>query len=135
MPQRPATPPSPDDSLFLTVVNPYPAQPYQNYEDSKSFARWIACIVGEKNLRSYYHKPSSPNAVIIELTDEYTNLRRVLGAHRWHDILQDSTEVPNEVSSIFPCTMTTTRSIEKRLWLRCDVEESWFKRWSPATDP
>lgn len=63
MPKRPPTPPLADDSLFFTVVNPFPGAPYQSLEDSKAFARWIACIVGEENLLSFYHKPKArPNA-------------------------------------------------------------------------
>ena len=57
MVKRPPTPPSPEDSQFFTVVNPYPAQPYLTMEDSKIFARWIACIVGEDNLLSFHYKP------------------------------------------------------------------------------
>ena len=57
MVKRPPTPPSPEDSQFFTVVNPYPAQPYLTMEDSKTFARWIACIVGEENILSFHYKP------------------------------------------------------------------------------
>ena len=60
MVKRPAPPPSADDSEFYTVVNPYPAQPYLTAKDKKTFARWIACVVGEENLLTFFYKPKVP---------------------------------------------------------------------------
>ena len=57
MPKRPPTPPSTDDSQFLTIVNPYPDQPFEALEHIITFARWVACMVGEENLLAFYHKP------------------------------------------------------------------------------
>ena len=57
MPKRPPTPPSTDDSQFFTIVNPYPDQPFEALEHSITFARWVACMVGEENLLAFYHKP------------------------------------------------------------------------------
>ncbi|TFK78642.1 hypothetical protein K466DRAFT_606790 [Polyporus arcularius HHB13444] len=135
MPKRSPTPPSTDDSQFLTVVNPYPDQPYEALEHSIIFARWIACVIGEENLLAFYHKPKSPNVVIIEVSKEGFNLRRLLGKHRWSEMLKKpNKEEAAQVSSVFPCKKNTGWSLEKIRWLRRDVESSWFKNWSPADD-
>ena len=57
MPKRAPTPPPTDDSLFFTVINPYPQQPYLSPEDSETFARWIACVIGSDNFVAFWHKP------------------------------------------------------------------------------
>ncbi|KAM5537870.1 hypothetical protein V8D89_008346 [Ganoderma adspersum] len=136
MPKRPPTPPPPDDSLFFTVVNPYPEQPHQTVHDSKAFAQWIASIVGKHNLYAFYHKPRSPNMVIVEVSkDGFTDFRRLLGEHRWREVLR----APNgghakEVSRIFPCTMSTPRSLQKECWQQVNIEASWLNKWSPQED-
>lgn len=74
--------------------------------------------------------------VVVEVSkDGFIDLRRLLGEHRWREVLQ----IPNEghadeVSSIFPCTMTTPRSLQKECWQQVDVEASWFHMWSPEED-
>ncbi|KAI1790385.1 hypothetical protein LXA43DRAFT_1095529 [Ganoderma leucocontextum] len=136
MPKRPATPPPPDDTQFFTVVNPYPEQPYQTDQGSKTFARWIASMVGQHTLYAFHHKPKSPNMVVIEVSkDGFSDFRRLLGEHRWREVLK----TPNkdhayEVSRIFPCTMTTPRSLVKEGWQHINVEWSWFNKWSPGND-
>lgn len=57
MPKRAQTPPPADDTRFFTVVNPYPEHPYVALEDSKTFARWIACMIGQEHLLAFHHKP------------------------------------------------------------------------------
>ena len=42
-------------------MHPYPYRPQQDLEDSKTFALWIACIVGSENLVAFYHKPKVSN--------------------------------------------------------------------------
>ncbi|KAI0753349.1 hypothetical protein C8Q80DRAFT_1267759 [Daedaleopsis nitida] len=134
MRKRAPSPPPHNDSLFFTVVNPYPDQPHQSPEDSKMFSRWIACIVGADRLHAFYHKPKSANMVIIEVRQD-VDLRRLLGAHRWAEILRNPhPEDKDEVSSIFRCTKTSDHAMEKETWVRRDVEEAWFRKWSPATD-
>ncbi|PIL33751.1 hypothetical protein GSI_04376 [Ganoderma sinense ZZ0214-1] len=116
MPRRLPTPPPPDDSLFFTVVNPYPEQPYQSSQGRKVFARWIASIVGRQRLYAFYHRPKSPSMVIIEVSkDDFSNLdlRRLLGAHRWGAILK----TPNN-----------------ECWQKVDIEAFWLHKWSPEED-
>ncbi|TBU26750.1 hypothetical protein BD311DRAFT_847178 [Dichomitus squalens] len=136
MPKRAATPPPADDTQYFTVVNPYPQLPQLGTEDSKTVARWIACIIGQENLYAFYHKPNSPNVVIIEVPkDGFLDLRLLLGEHRWSEFLKAPSEKSaSEVSKIFPCKMTTQRSIEKVMWLRRDVQSSWFRNWNPERD-
>ncbi len=78
MPKRSPTPPSTDDSQFLTVVNPYPDQPYEALEHSIIFARWIACVIGEENLLAFYHKPKvRPSSQSRVLSNKWFNGMRV----------------------------------------------------------
>ncbi|KAI0363996.1 hypothetical protein BV20DRAFT_59720 [Pilatotrama ljubarskyi] len=135
MPKRAPTPPPADDTRFFTVVNPYPEQPYLALEDSKIFARWIACIIGQEHLLAFYHKPKSPNVVIIETSKFGPDFNRLTGEHRWQEFLQKPcASERHEASRIFPCTLTTTRAMEKTGWICRDIPMSWFKRWSPDND-
>ncbi|KAH9888361.1 hypothetical protein C8Q73DRAFT_807450 [Cubamyces lactineus] len=114
MPKRAPTPPPADDTRFFTVVNPYPEQPYLALDDSRTFARWIACIIGQEHILAFYHKPKSPNVVLIETLKDGPDFDRLMGEHRWCEFLQKPTPVESrEVSSIFPCTLTTTRMVQK----------------------
>ncbi|KAI9061374.1 hypothetical protein FKP32DRAFT_1654583 [Trametes sanguinea] len=135
MPKRAPTPPPADDTRFFTVINPYPEQPYLALEDSKTFARWVACIIGEEHLLAFHHKPKSPNVVIIETSKTGPDFHRLMGEHRWGAFLSKpgSGEV-HEASYIFPCTLTTTRAVEKAGWICRDVTSAWFKRWSPKSN-
>lgn len=56
------------ESLFFTVVNPYPYRPHQSPEHSKTFSRWIACIVGADRLRAFYHTPKVRPASYVTLS-------------------------------------------------------------------
>ncbi|KAL7277622.1 hypothetical protein ACG7TL_008549 [Trametes sanguinea] len=116
MPKRAPTPPPADDTRFFTVINPYPEQPYLALEDSKTFARWIACIIGEEHLLAFHHKPKSPNVVIIETSKTGPDFHKLMGAHRWGAFLRKP------------------ESAEKAGWICRDVASSWFKRWSPESD-
>ncbi|KAI8970985.1 hypothetical protein BD414DRAFT_426819 [Trametes punicea] len=114
MPKRAPTPPPTDDTRFFTVVNPYPAQPYITLEDGRTFARWIACIVGREHLLAFHHKPKSPNVVIIETTKVGPDFSKLMGEHRWREMLRRPSAMEmHEVSYIFPCTLSTTRAVEK----------------------
>ncbi|KAI0351992.1 hypothetical protein OH77DRAFT_828989 [Trametes cingulata] len=135
MPKRAPTPPPADDTRFFTVVNPYPEQPYLTPEDSKIFARWIACIIGQEHLLAFYHKPKSPNVVIIETSKFGPDFSGLMGEHRWEEILKKpSGSEMREASRIFPSTLTTTRVMEKTGWICRDIPMFWFKKWSPSND-
>ncbi|KAI0827747.1 hypothetical protein BC628DRAFT_154328 [Trametes gibbosa] len=135
MPKRAQTPPPADDTRFFTVVNPYPEQPYVALEDSKTFARWIACMIGQEHLLAFHHKPKSPNVVIIEASKVGPDFSRLMGEHRWSMVLKNPEEYERqEASYIFPCALTTTRAIEKTGWVCRDIPSSWFRRWSPDSD-
>ncbi|KAI0645011.1 hypothetical protein C8Q79DRAFT_745657 [Trametes meyenii] len=58
-----------------------------------------------------------------------------MGEHRWKDFLRapDATEV-DEVSYIFPCTLSTSRAIAKAGWICHDIPLTQFKKWSPEKD-
>ncbi|KAI0669445.1 hypothetical protein C8Q78DRAFT_977233 [Trametes maxima] len=114
MPKRAPTPPPADDTRYFTVINPYPEQPYVALEDSKTFARWLASAIGQDHLLAFYHKPKSPNVVIVETSKSGPDFGYLMGEHRWRDFLRtpDVTEV-EETSYIFPCALSTSRAIAK----------------------
>ncbi|KAI0330400.1 hypothetical protein GY45DRAFT_752987 [Cubamyces sp. BRFM 1775] len=135
MPKRAPTPPPADDTRFFTVVNPYPEQPYMTLDDSRRFTRWITCIIGEDHLLAFYHKPKSPNVVLIETLKIGPDFDRLMGEHRWSEFLKKPSPAESrEVSSIFPCTLATSRMVQKAGWVCRDVSSSWFRKWSPQTD-
>ena len=74
--------------------------------------------------------------VVIEVSkDGFTDFRRLLGEHRWREVLRaPSRDHAKEVSSIFPCTMSTPRSLQKECWQQVNVEASWLNKWSPQED-
>ncbi|KAI0765707.1 hypothetical protein BD413DRAFT_481924 [Trametes elegans] len=114
MPKRAPSPTLSNDTLFFTVINPYPEQPYVTMQDSTTFARWIACIIGYDHLLAFYHKPKSPNVVIVETANFGSDSSLLVGEHRWSELLRtpDAREV-KEVSYIFPSTLRTHRAMEK----------------------
>ena len=68
--------------------------------------------------------------IILEISEEYGDWRRILGEHRWAEFLKNPT--PEEArlrSQIFFCTADTPRKIQKKGWKRVDVEDEWFLQW------
>ncbi|KAI0919209.1 hypothetical protein AcW1_003353 [Taiwanofungus camphoratus] len=134
MPKRiPTPPPGDDEPRYLTVVHPYP--PHANMEletDRKVFAFWLACCIGKDNLYAFFHKPLSPNMVIIEVNRNFPDFNNLLGEHRWRNFLRKpSQDEEDRVSKVFYCTYSTGREVQKYGWKRIFVEERWFKEWSP----
>ncbi|KAJ1306234.1 hypothetical protein OPQ81_010940 [Rhizoctonia solani] len=132
MPKREKTPPpGEDEPKFLSIFYPWP--PYvtlENEEESKKCARWIACFVGKDNLYAMFHKPSSPNTIIIEINHELTNekMRRILGEHDWKTAFPKYD--PDEGithSQVFYSTFQTRREVEKTGWKIRVVQDDWFK--------
>ncbi|EIW54091.1 uncharacterized protein TRAVEDRAFT_132647 [Trametes versicolor FP-101664 SS1] len=114
MVKRAPTPPPADDTRFFTVMNPYPQQPYIAPQDTKTFARWIACVIGQEHFLAFYHKPKSPNVVVIETSKFGPDFDRLMGEHRWSEFLRGPSNASGqETSSIFPCTLTTQRAVAK----------------------
>ena len=69
MVKRAPPPPSEDDTNYFAVFNPYPSQPYLTKEDTQSFARWLACIVGEENLIAFSYKTKVSIEVLVIIRD------------------------------------------------------------------
>ncbi|KAI0090886.1 hypothetical protein BDY19DRAFT_938117 [Irpex rosettiformis] len=132
MPKRAVTPPPPEDEpRYLTVAYPYP--PHGNMElvqDCAELSRWIACIVGKDALLALFHKPSSPNMVIIEVQREFGDWNSLLGEHRWSEVFKKCAPADKDrVSQIFWCEFNTGRRVQKYGWKRVYVEEKWFAQW------
>ncbi|CAL1711707.1 unnamed protein product [Somion occarium] len=120
MPKRPPTPPAPKEAEFLI----------------KTFVRWLACCTGKENFVALYHKPASPNMVIIEIRCKFTNWDGLLGLHKWSQFLRDpGPDERQRESKIFYCVLPNGRQVQKEGWKKLDVKESWFLNWDPANDP
>ncbi|KAI0074854.1 hypothetical protein K474DRAFT_1664954 [Panus rudis PR-1116 ss-1] len=136
MPKRQKTPPLPDDFKYLTVVYPYPA--FANMElpeDRKTFARWIACITGVEALVAFYYKPTSPNAVIIEVLKSFSRWDDLLGLHDWERVLKNpGVDEKGRVSKVFYCTWSEGRGIQKRGWKRIDIKNAWYQGWDAVNN-
>ncbi|OCH93537.1 hypothetical protein OBBRIDRAFT_790242 [Obba rivulosa] len=136
MPKRiPTPPPGDDEPKYLSVVHPYPAHANMEFDkDRKTCAFWISCCIGRENLLSLYHKPSSPNLVIIEVRREYPDFDNILGEHRWSEFLKNpSSDDKKRVSQVFYCTLSTGRQVQKNGWKNIVVEEHWFQLTQWAT--
>ncbi|KAI9568903.1 hypothetical protein HD554DRAFT_2096586 [Boletus coccyginus] len=136
MPKRiPTPPPADDEPKYLTVVHPYAISGTCNMElrkDREDFARWVACCINKDAFFAIFHKPSSRGMVIIEITRDYPHFDRILGEHRWSEFLQKPTkEEKGRATQVFYCTYSTGRIVQKNGWKRIDVDEAWFKAWSP----
>ncbi|KIJ66077.1 hypothetical protein HYDPIDRAFT_87531, partial [Hydnomerulius pinastri MD-312] len=70
--------------------------------------------------------------VIIEINRDYQHFDRILGEHRWSEILRNPTKEEKErATQVFYCAYNTGRIVQKNGWKRIYVEEAWFKTWSP----
>ncbi|CDO77597.1 hypothetical protein BN946_scf184936.g22 [Trametes cinnabarina] len=133
MPKRAKTPTIEDDAKYLTVVRPYPAHPNMELEDHRrEFARWIASCTGAFYLRAFYHKPTSPGSVIIEIDETFPEFKRLLGAHKWSEFLVEPNDEAHFVSKIFYCTWNSDRDVQKNGWKRVDVQDKWFRSKAPS---
>ncbi|KDN42367.1 hypothetical protein RSAG8_06858, partial [Rhizoctonia solani AG-8 WAC10335] len=103
-------------------------------EESKKCARWLACFIGKDNLYAMFHKPSSPNVIIIEINNELTDekMRNILGEHDWETVFPryDPDEGITH-SQIFYSTFRSRREVEKTGWKIRVVTDDWFKGFNP----
>ncbi|TDL22904.1 hypothetical protein BD410DRAFT_721962 [Rickenella mellea] len=116
MPKREPTPPPADDEpKYLTVNYPYPLHANMEIpEERKTLARWIACVMDQKDFFALYHKPTAPNMVIIEVARDSKNMEKLLGAHKWSEILRDPTEEEKKFESrVFYCVFNKGRDVQK----------------------
>ncbi|KAF8749767.1 hypothetical protein RHS01_09804 [Rhizoctonia solani] len=88
-------------------------------EESKKCARWLACFIGKDNLYAMFHKPSSPNVIIIE--------------HDWKTVFPkyDPDEGVTH-SQVFYSTFRSRREVEKTGWKIRPVVDEWFKGFNPT---
>ncbi|KAI0827749.1 hypothetical protein BC628DRAFT_1317715 [Trametes gibbosa] len=145
MPKRAKTPELNDGAKYLTVVNPYPPHPNLELQQHRiDFARWIAACTTPPYLLSFYHKPTSPGSVIIEIDESFPDFKRLLGAHKWSEFLSNPRDDDGFVSKVFYCTFNSDRVVQKNGehvcllalihhlssarsgWKRIDVEDKWF---------
>ncbi|KAI0657782.1 hypothetical protein C8Q70DRAFT_1073583 [Cubamyces menziesii] len=114
MPKRAKTPEIPDDAKYLTVVHPYPARPNMELEaHRRDFARWIAACIDPMYFRAFYHKPTSPGSVIVEIDETLPDFKCLLGMHKWSEILVEPRNEAHFVSRVFYCTWNSDRDVQK----------------------
>jgi hypothetical protein len=136
MPKREKTPPPGDDeSKYLSIYYPYP--PHSTLDEEKNVkecARWLACFVGKENLYTLFHKPSSPNVIIVEINPELTNqkMRGILGLHEWSEVFLKAPDDEITSSKIFYSTFGSRREVEKTGWKPVEVKDEHFKNFNPA---
>ncbi|KAH7911330.1 hypothetical protein BJ138DRAFT_1239209 [Hygrophoropsis aurantiaca] len=136
MPKRIATPPPGDDEpRYLTVVHPFVPSGHCNMElpmDRQDFARWVACCIDKDAVYCFFHKPRARDMVIIEVARKYQHCDRILGEHRWSEFLKNPSDVEkDQVTRVYYCTYNTGRIVQKNGWKRVEIDEDWFKNYSP----
>ncbi|EPQ55261.1 hypothetical protein GLOTRDRAFT_41678 [Gloeophyllum trabeum ATCC 11539] len=118
MPKRVSTPP-PDwksEPKYFTIYQPYPIHANMELDtDRKLLCFWIACILGDpKYLFALFHKPSSPNMVIIEVDRSCPSYERLLGEHKWSEfLLQPHCDEVARSSKIYYSRWSHARGVEK----------------------
>jgi hypothetical protein len=86
----------------------------------------------------------------VEKRSDGSLLEKLLGEHKWKDMLLDPDDDETGVSQIFPCLHTNREQVRKdgrpRLnqsssdfqncigWRSVDVEPKWFHGWSPENE-
>ncbi|KAG8698196.1 hypothetical protein FRC08_006072 [Ceratobasidium sp. 394] len=136
MPKREKTPsPGPDESKFLSIYYPFPPHSTLDEENNvKECARWLACFIGKDNLYTLFHKPSSPNVIIVEVNPELTDqkMRGILGEHDWNEVFVKIPEGDITSSRVFYSTFRSRREVEKTGWKAVEVQDELFKGFNPA---
>ncbi|KAG9092065.1 hypothetical protein FRC06_000266, partial [Ceratobasidium sp. 370] len=143
MPKREKTPPPGDDeSKYLRNLLYYCLIPtfvfvatLDEEKNVRECARWLACFIGKDNLYTLFHKPSSPNVIIVEINPELTNqkMRHILGEHDWSEVFIKAPDEDIPCSKIFYSTFGSRREVEKTGWKAVEVQDKYFKNFNPAS--
>ncbi|KAG5641600.1 hypothetical protein DXG03_004664 [Asterophora parasitica] len=136
MVKRAKSPDTDEDEKYFTIYQPYPLNANWELEDDYiAFSRWIATIIGTDPIHAFHYKPSARGMVLIEVDKKYPYNERLLGEHKWSEILNKPTnEEKGRVSQVFHSFYNTGRAAQKDGWKRIHVEARWFKNWVPTTN-
>ncbi|KAH9888363.1 hypothetical protein C8Q73DRAFT_655448, partial [Cubamyces lactineus] len=66
-------------------------------------------------------------SVIVEIDETLPDFKRLLGMHKWSEILVEPKEEARSASKVFYCTWNSDRDVQKNGWKRIDVVDRWFK--------
>ncbi|KAH9018786.1 hypothetical protein EDB83DRAFT_2570317 [Lactarius deliciosus] len=126
------SPPPADGSKYLIVACPYPLNAdLELHADQRALVLWLACCAGKDVLLAMFHRPTSPEMVIIEVDREFDRFHELLGVHAWSEFLTNPTEDQMDKSStMFYSTYNSARLV-KDGWKRVVIEEHWFQGWTP----
>ncbi|QRV98404.1 short chain dehydrogenase [Ceratobasidium sp. AG-Ba] len=94
----------------------------------------MACFVGKDNLWALFFKPSAPNVIIAEISNELTDekMRQILGRHDWSEVFVSREDDEVVCSLVFLSTFRTRREVEKTGWRTVDITDDIFKGFNPA---
>jgi len=97
-------------------------------------ARWLSCFIGKDYLYTLFHKPSSPNVIIVEASHELTDkkMRAILGEHHWDKVFVNFEDEGVTSSKVFYSTFQSRREVEKTGWKPVEIKDSYFKNFNPA---
>ncbi|PPQ75448.1 hypothetical protein CVT26_016222 [Gymnopilus dilepis] len=134
MVKRPKSPDVVEEGRYFTVYQPYPLNVNMLIEEDQiRCAQWIAECIGPQHLLVIYHKPTARGMILLEISKTFARDERLLGEHRWRDMLKDpSNEEKSRVSQVFYCFYNTSRAAQKDGWKAIHVKNSWFKDWKPG---
>ncbi|KAL4260373.1 hypothetical protein AB1N83_009377 [Pleurotus pulmonarius] len=137
MPKKIKTPPPGDDEpKYLAVYQPYPLNAhFELPADCRQFASWFACCVGAEDLLkflAFFYKPKARGIILVEMDRSYKHFERLLGEHMWAKFLKNPTsEEKPRMTRVYYSTYPSGRDAQKDGWKRINVEDDWFKAWSP----
>ncbi|KAF8902400.1 hypothetical protein CPB84DRAFT_862391 [Gymnopilus junonius] len=134
MVKRPKSPEINEDVRYFTVYQPFPL--HANWivpEEAARCANWIAECVGTAHIFAIHYKPKARGMILLEISKRFTDHGRLLGEHRWNEMLKNPThEESQNVSRIFHSFYTTLRDAQKDGWKVIHIKPDWFKGWMPG---
>ncbi|KAF8815662.1 hypothetical protein BYT27DRAFT_7192653 [Phlegmacium glaucopus] len=135
MVKRAKSPELVEEARYYTVCQPFPLNANLIFDkDQKACATWIAECIGLEHLYAMHYKPSASGMILIEVSKMFTDHERLLGEHRWSEILtKPGAEEKKRVSQVFHSFYATGREAQKDGWKNLVVQSTWFKNWSPGT--
>ncbi|KAF8159370.1 hypothetical protein B0H34DRAFT_400912 [Crassisporium funariophilum] len=135
MVKRPKSPEVVEEARYFTVCQPYPLNANWVFEEDQiECARWVAECIGPNYVWGMHEKPSARGMVLLEISKEFTDHARLLGEHRWSEMLKaPKDEEKPRVSQVFHSFYAKGRDAQKDGWKHIPVKASWFGRdWKPG---
>ncbi|PPQ64367.1 hypothetical protein CVT24_008436 [Panaeolus cyanescens] len=122
---------------LFTISHCYPLNFNWIYpKDRKACALWLAEIIGTEPLFRMWHRPKSRAMILVEIDRAglpESAEARLLGEHRWSEILKDPVDLEVDwKSKVFHSLYNTPDAAIKDGWNPVDIEDDWFEDWEPG---